>query len=187
MKRHRIVLGLAALLALAVPLFAPARAAADPEEKKSDTQRQLEEVRAELEKLRELTLLQGRMQALEMKLINERLDRIEAGLARMSTASTRRASSFTPDEPVRRGTLRLSNRLPVTAFVTVNGVTYSVPPFGLRTLRDQPTGALSYEVTATGYYNRAASTTTLGAEETLTVNINAPAVPVVSVPVVVLP
>jgi hypothetical protein len=187
MKRHRNLLGLAALLALAVPLLAPARAAADAELRKSDTQRQLEEVRAEIEKLRELTQIHSRMQALELKLLHERLDRIEAGLARLTSEGTRRASSFTPSEPVRRGTLRLSNRLPVTAFVTVNGVTYSVPPFGLRTLRDVPVGALSYEVTATGYYNRAASTTTLGAEETLTVNINAPAVPVVSVPVVVLP
>jgi hypothetical protein len=186
MKRHGKLLGLAALVALAL-LSAPPRATADPELDRAETQRQLDNLRKQIVVLRGLAEAERATTELEMRQVRERLDRIERALARLSSTSTRSASSFTPSDPLTRSTLRLSNRLPVTAYVSVNGVTYSVPPFGLRTLRNVPLGAVTYEVSATGYYARAAATTTLVADETLTVNINAPAVPVVGVPVVVLP
>ena len=80
------------------------------------------------------------------------------------------SASFTPGPPPLVGTLRLDNRLGVTATVYVDGVPYTVPPFSVRTMT-RPAGGLVYEATAEGRGMGPAIRSALGANETLTVTV----------------
>jgi hypothetical protein len=177
MSHHGKRLGLAALLALAVA--APSGTLrAEPEEQADPVLKELRELRQQVALLRKLNEVESRVTALELKQINERLMRIEERLARLTpSVTTRKASSFTPGTPLTTGTVRLANRLPVPASVTVNGVTYEVPPLATRVLPAQPAGALNYEVSAPGFYARTAVSSTLAANEALTIHINNPTPP----------
>ncbi len=164
--------GLAVLLAFAAPA-----ARADQADPPDDTQQQIKELQRQIGVLHELMKADSKVTALELRQVRERLDRMEAALARLQpSVTTRVASSFTPDPLVAaRGTVRVSNRLPVDATVRVGGLAYSVPAYSARSLPDQPPGAFNYEVSAPGYYDRATRDSSIAAGETLTININPPA------------
>jgi hypothetical protein len=112
-----------------------------------------------------------RLTGAELKLINERLDRIERALDRLDgkTRTTTR-SAFAPSST---GTLRLDNRMAVEAAVTIEGVTIRIPPLSRRTLRDRPAGPVEYTVTGPGM-GTARRRTVLNSNETLTVTITPP-------------
>jgi hypothetical protein len=163
---------LAGVSALAVVLLAGSPVSADPELKNSDLRKELRELRDELAALRKLQAASARAADLELRLLNERLDRIENALSRLSAdRSTRTASSFTPAAPAGTGTLRLDNRLAVPATVVIDGVVYQVPAFSTQVQTNRPAGAITYEVTAVGYGVRAPVRTPLAAGETLTLTI----------------
>jgi hypothetical protein len=172
MTRTGKLFGLAALLAA---LFVGPKALAFPPEEQGEkgekVEKDLADLKREVAELRKLRELDGKLASVEMKLLNERLDRIERTLARLGPpVSTRVSSSFAPDR-VPRGTVRLDNRLPVTASVTLNGATYSVPPFTVQVVRDQPAGSIIYDVLAAGFGLRPPVRTPLAANETLTLTI----------------
>jgi hypothetical protein len=173
MRKTVKLLGLAALLAFAAPA-----AWADQPDRPDDTQQQIKELQRQITVLHELMKADSKVTALELRQIRERLDRIEGVLDRVkSRVTTRIASSFTPDAPIAggRGIVRVSNRLPVDATVRVGGLAFSVPANSTRSLPDQPAGALTYEVSAPGFYDRATQNSSIAAGETLTININPPA------------
>jgi hypothetical protein len=111
----------------------------------------------------------------ELNRTADRLDRIERALEKMvNQMSARRAFAFDPERVPARGFggIRLDNRLGVTAFVTIDGETYRVPPMGIRTLRDQPAGVITYSVRANGFGLITPSTRTdINPNETLTLTI----------------
>jgi outer membrane receptor for Fe3+-dicitrate len=175
MTRTWKLLGIGALLAVfAVP--GPSRAdEEDKDQPRSEVQTLKDELRVvkeELATLRRLGETKSRLDALEMRLLHERLDRLEKAVNRLAPGvTTRTASSFTPSDGLTTGTVRLDNRLAVTATVTVNGVPYSVAPFSTRTLRNIPTGAIVYEVTADGFGIRPPVRTPLASNERLTLTV----------------
>jgi hypothetical protein len=176
MTRIGQLFGVAALVA--VTFVSPRVLAGDKELESDPVQKELADLKQELAELRKLHEREGRLSSAEMKLVNERLDRIERTLARLAPpVSTRVSSSFDPAARVPRGTIRLENRLPVQTTVTVNGVPYSVPAFGRRLLRDYPAGPLTYEVTADGFGLRPPVRTSLNGDETLTVSVYDPRLP----------
>jgi hypothetical protein len=135
--------------------------------------KEVRELREEVAALRRLREIDARLNAAELKLLTERLDRIEKSLKEMSSRSGFR-SEFTPSAPraaVGMGTIRLNNRLPVTAYVTIEGVSYSVAPWSVRTLSGQPAGAFSYTITADGMGVGPLTRTTLASGESLTLTI----------------
>jgi hypothetical protein len=174
MTRRPLLLGLATLLAAL--LAAPARAGDDSKDvelKNEDLKDEVKALKKELASLRKMLAVERRANEVEMKLLNARLDRIERALARLAPDVSRRiASSFTPNGPVQAtGVVRLSNRLPVMATVTVNGVAHAVPPLGARLLHNVPAGTVTYEVTADGYGVRPAVRTPLAMGEMLTLTV----------------
>jgi hypothetical protein len=181
MKRCGKMFGLAAILATTSLFVLPLPARAGEEEPREDRRAELRKLQEQINHLRKMADLESRRNEMEFRQMNERLERIERALARLAPRppAERGASEFDPDAPPPAGTLRLSNRLPVRAYVTVNGRRYSVPPFAGRSIVGVPAGALTYEVTANGYYNRATTMSNISAGETLTVTINPPRVPVV--------
>jgi hypothetical protein len=159
----------AAVLALFAALLIGQATAADKDEAKDD----LKTLREDLDKLKSKVELDSRLTNTELRLINERLDRIEQAIERLNGRSrTRTSSSFTPSTT---GTLRLANRMAVDASVTVDGVTYRVPPLSTRTLRDRAAGTVEYTVTGPGMGTRRRRTV-LNRNETLTVTITPPPV-----------
>jgi hypothetical protein len=165
---------MAGVLALLVALLigSPASAYDSDEYRQNGTLRdQLRELREELANLRRLRDLDSKMTSTELKLLSERLDRIERSLSRLSSTTNRTVRFFDPNAPGTAGTIRLDNRLATTATVTIDGVPYSVAPFSIRTLRDQPTGTITYTVTAVGYGVRPARRTPVRTNETLTLTI----------------
>jgi hypothetical protein len=169
MKHH----GKWAAVALAVALLAgPLASAADRELKNDDLRKELSELRDEIAAMRRMHAATSRATDLELRLLNERLDRLENAVARMSSgASTRRAGFFAPGAVPAVSAIRLDNRLAVPATVTIDGVAYSVPAFTVRMLPNRPAGMITYEVTALGFGVRAPVRTPLDANETLTLTI----------------
>ena len=82
----------------------------------------------------------------DMRDLLERLAAIEARLR-----TDERRFSFTPEAPRRTGTLRLQNRSPYGATVTVNGNPYFVPAFETSLVQGVPAGAFNYTVSADGF------------------------------------
>jgi hypothetical protein len=161
--------GAAALALFAALLIGQAPAAEERDAPKDD----LKTLRDDLEKLKGKTELDARLTNAELRLINGRLDRIEQALDRLeSKTRTTTRSAFAPrgDDT---GTLRLDNRMAVEAAVTVDGVTYRVPPLSRRTLRDRPAGAWEDSVTGPGM-GLSRRRTVLNRNETLTVTITPP-------------
>jgi hypothetical protein len=104
----------------------------------------------------------------DLRNLEERLAALEARLS-----GDERRFSFTPEAPRRTGTLRLENRSPYGATVTVNGIPYPVPAFETRLVQNVPAGALTYEVAADGFgVIRPPVTRTLNAGATLPLYIN---------------
>jgi hypothetical protein len=173
MTRTAPLFGLAALLAAA--LLLPTARAADPELKGEEVLKELRELRREVAELRKARDRDSRLLAAEMRLLDERLERLERNLARLApTVTTRVSSSFTPEGRLPRGSIRLDNRLGVTASVVVNGVPHSVSPGSVLLLRDQPAGPFTYEVAADGWAIRPPARSSVTANETLTLVIYDP-------------
>jgi hypothetical protein len=161
--------GVAALLALMC--LGPVVRGADPEQLQ-DLQREVQELRREVASLRALIQASNRTSNLEIDVLTNRLTRLEKLIASSPpTASSRIASSFTPEPPSLRSALRLDNRLPVTATVIVNGISYTVGPFRMVTLRNQLPGEITYQVTAEGRGMGLPVRSALVADQTLTVTI----------------
>ncbi len=146
MKHHGTLAGVAALAA-ALLIGSPVWAG-DPELKNEDLRKELRELREEMAAMRSL----HRANNLTLRLLDERLSRLEESMARLSSgAITRRAGAFGGVGPVMAtGTIRLDNRLAVPATVVIDGVAYSVPAFSVRMLTGRPAGMITYEVTALG-------------------------------------
>lgn len=145
--------------------------AADKDEPKDD----LKSLREDLNALKSKAALDAKLTNTELKLINDRLERIEQAIDKLNGKTrTRTSSSFTP-RTADTGTLRLDNRMAVEASVTLDGVTYRVPALSVRTLRDQPAGTLEYAVSGNGM-GTARRRTVLNRNETLTVTITPPVV-----------
>jgi hypothetical protein len=168
MKHHGTLAGVVTLTA-ALLIGSPA-SAGDPELKSEDLRREVRELREELAALRKM----HRLADIELKLLNDRVSRIEESMARLSSPSliTRGAGAFSPLAPVGTGAIRLDNRLAVPATVVIDGVAYSVPAFSMRTLPSQPPRMITYEVTALGFGVRPAVRTPVNANETLTLTIH---------------
>src|SRR5262245_36460288 len=143
MKRTATSAGVLALLAA---LLIGQATAADKDDAKDD----MKTLREDLDALKRKVELDSKLTNTELKLINERLERIEQALDRLNGKTrTRASSSFTPAGG-NLGTLRLDNRMAVEAAVTVDGVTYRVPPLSTHVLRDRPAGTFDYTVTGPG-------------------------------------
>lgn len=173
--------GLAVLVAtvLAVGSVPAAEPERDIATELADLKEQVRQLRKELAQMRAVNEIKSRADALEFKILADRLDRLEQTVSRLSSpsTSTRTSSAFSPDGPViATGNVRLVNRLAVTASVTINGVTYSIPPFGSRTVRDLPAGPLVYEATGEGMGMGPPTRSRLAANETLTVTVYPPTV-----------
>src|SRR5436190_13705942 len=139
---------IASLAALALLIALSPVAARDDDPPRKTVPEQLADLREEIASLRRL---HGATNT-ELRLLTERLERIERSLERLAAIpSTGSTSRFTP-APVRppSGQLRLDNRMAVTAYVTVDGITYSVPPLGSRLLRNQPVGTIGYSLGGDG-------------------------------------
>ena len=164
---------MAGVLGLLAALLVGAPASADSSDiYKKDLQEQVRELREELASLRRARDLDSRMANTEMKLMADRLDRIERSLSRLTSATQGRTARFyDPVVPAATGTIRLDNRLTVPATVTIDGVSYTVEALSTSTLRNQPTGTISYTVTAVGYGIRSPRRTPVRSNETLTLTI----------------
>ena len=104
----------------------------------------------------------------DLRDLDERLAALEQRLR-----TDDRRYSFTPEAPRRAGTLRLENRSAFGATVRVNGNPYFVPAFERRLVRNVPTGAFNYEVSADGFgVIQPAVNRTLTAGETFIVYVN---------------
>jgi hypothetical protein len=170
MRRNWMMLGLAALVGLI--LACPAASARPPELTDEEARKDIEALKKELAALRKTYEFDLRSRETEMRLLEDRLRRIEESLARLGpTVTSRQSSYFTPTPPGAVGHVRLINRLGVMARVTVNGVSYTVPPFGSRVVRDVPAGTLVYEVTADGFGLGPPVRTPLSPDETVTLTV----------------
>jgi hypothetical protein len=160
---------LSALLGLVLAGAAPA---ADPGTA-DDLARELKALREEVAALRRTVERESRLNNAEMELLTKRVERIEKSIKELSGRSGPYRSEFTPSAPrTALGTIKLDNRLPVAAQVVLDGVTYSVPALGTRTISGRRTGTVSYQVTADGYGWGPLTRTTLASGETLTLTIN---------------
>lgn len=168
---------LLAVLALLLALVPAVRADDGGDPPRDPVAKQLADLKEEIASLRRL---HGATNT-ELKLLNERLERIERSLERLNGSSSGSRSLFTPTPtptptPLngRTGQLRLENRMAVTAYVTVDGVTYSVPPLGTRLLRNQPTGTIAYALGGDGLLTGPERRTVLAAGERLTITVFPP-------------
>jgi hypothetical protein len=171
MTRPGKTAGVLALLA-ALLIGSPVSAQNSDTYRNRDLRDQVRELREELANLRRSYEDDIKMSNHELRRLSAQLDRIERRLSELSSTTSARTSRFLdPDVPVvGAGTIRLVNRLAVTATVTIDGVTYTVPPLSTTTLRNQPTGMITYSVTATGFGVRTRRTP-VRANETLTLTI----------------
>jgi len=156
--------------ALLLTLALAGAAAANPELPPDPLAKEIRELREEVASLRRL----DRATSAEVKLLTERLERIEKSLKELSSRSGPFRSEFTPATPrvaIGTGTLRLDNRLPVTAYVTIDGVEYSVAPQTVRRLTGRAAGTIGYSITADGMGVGPMTRTPLAAGESLTLTI----------------
>jgi hypothetical protein len=170
----KIAAALTLLAALLVGSPAPAR---DSDGETKDLRQQVADLRDEVAQLRRDRARDSRATNLEMKLMDARLARIERALERLAASRMERSTSrfFDPNAvPVGTGTIRLRNNLPVTAWVTVDGVRYRVPAFGSRLLRDRPAGPITYSSTAVGFGEQSPISSSVAANETLTITVRHP-------------
>jgi hypothetical protein len=137
-----------------------------------DLRAEIAKLRREIANLRRLHEIDSQASNRELELLTRRMERIERSLERLSSTPTERTSRFfDPRATTDTGTIRLVNRLGVTATVTIDGVDYNIPPFSTRTIRNQPAGTISYSRTAVGFGLSRTRRTTLRPNETLTLTI----------------
>lgn len=169
---------LLAVLALLLTL-APAVRAGDTEDPPRDpVAKHLADLKEEIASLRRL---HGATNT-ELRLLTERLERIERSLERLGGTTYGSRSLFTPTPtppptPFNgrlTGQLRLDNRMAITAYVTIDGITYTVPPLGTRVLRNQPAGMIGYALGGDGLPTGPERRTVLAAGERLTITVFPP-------------
>ncbi len=165
----------ALLLALALAGTAAAFPDGDPPPTVDSLARDLRDLREQVAAMRRLREIDSRLNAAELRLLTERLERIEKSVKELSSGRTGPfRSEFTPSAPrvtAGSGTIRLNNRLPVTAYVTIDGVSYSVAPYAVRSLTGQPAGTIAYTITADGMGVGPLTRTSLASGEALTLTI----------------
>lgn len=144
----------------------------EPEIKEDTILKELRDLRSEIAALRRQREMDAKLNAFDMKLLSERLDRIEKSLESLSAERTGPVrSSFKRTIDDGTGSIRLDNRLPVTAYVTIDGTRYMVEPYSIRILRNQPVGPLNYTVSGAGMGVGPTTRSSLAAGETLTLTI----------------
>lgn len=158
-----------AMPALLIALALVGPAAAQGTDTKEDLAREVADLRKELAELR-------RYRDMDISRIDSNIKNIDRRLARIERALERLAARGTPDNtsrftPAGTGTIKLDNRMDVEAYVTIDGTRYTVEPYGMRYLRRQPAGSLSYTVSGEGMGVGPRTRTTLAAGETLTLTI----------------
>lgn len=94
--------------------------------------------------------------------IKTRLDQIEKALGKQP--GQERVANFPPN----MGRMMLVNKYPEELLFVVNGRTYRVGPNSAQPLENVPPGAINYEVISPTWGRRAARSTSLSANETLT-------------------
>ena len=168
MKHLLCRLCLFGVLSLVGVSVAAAQPAGDTPE---DLKQAIESLRKQVEDLK-------RARDLDYRLLSDRLDRIEKMLDRLLAGqSSSSKSSFTPVAPAPespRGLIRLDNRLLVTGFVTLDGITYRVPPLSTRTLTNMPVGPISYTLSAEGMATGPVTRSRVNAGEMLTITLLPP-------------
>lgn len=169
-------------LLVAVVVAGTSVRAADPEE--TDSQkldrlvREVTDLRKSIDELRKAAVQRDLIATQEMRVLDERLNRLEALLRQMNASggTTRISSSFTPGDtvtPAMGGTVRLRNFSDVPATVVINGQSYRVQPGEMRTLT-RSLGNLDYEVFADGFgrISQGVQSRTLVADRPLEITIN---------------
>jgi len=149
---------MAGVLALSMALFPSSARAQDSVQ---ELRREINELKFKVEMLEK-----------ERKVDRARIRQLEDDLDRLrSRATTSRRSSYY-DEPTvaERGTIVLRNQLDVTGTVTINGVAYSVPAGGTKTI-NLPVGAIRYVVTADGFGVSSMKRSTLAASDPVTITL----------------
>jgi hypothetical protein len=168
--QHSVAAMFAVLAAL---LIGPMSLAGDKDAKEREDKvgEELRKLKEEIALLRKLHGLSAKATDEELKLLGQRLDRIEKHLEKLSTPTTRSAGFFDP-AAAGTGTMRLDNRLGVRATVIIDGVPYSVPPLAVRVLPGQRARTFTYEFTADGFGMSAPRQTRVAAGETWTLTIH---------------
>ncbi|MFQ3650116.1 MAG: hypothetical protein SNJ75_07275 [Gemmataceae bacterium] len=161
------------LCSLGLLVLAPAsgRATQPAGDTPEDTKLAIEALRKQIDDLK-------RTRDLDYRLLSDRLDRMEKLLERIAAGQTGSSkSAFTPVAPAPespRGLIRLDNRLPVTGFVTIDGITYRVPPLATRTLQSIPVGPISYTLSGEGMGTGPLTRSRVNAGELLTITLLPP-------------
>ena len=136
-----------------------------------DTRKEIDSLRKQIEDLK-------RARDQDYNLLADRLDRMEKMLERIANGqSAPSKSSFTPVVPAPetpRAVIRLDNRLLVTGYVTIDGVTYQVPARATRTLRNIPVGPLDYRLGGEGMSTGPTIRSRTNAGELLTITLLPP-------------
>ena len=159
------VLALLAALLIGSPAFAR-----DSDDTRTLAE-QVRELREDLANLKRSYDSDLRAQTHELRRLAAQLDRIERKLAQLSNPTNGRTSRFfDPLATTATGTIRLVNQMAVPATVTIDSIAYTVPAHSSTTLQSQPTGTITYSVTAVGYGVRTRRTP-VRANETLTLTI----------------
>ena len=168
MKTHSMKAG---LVAVVVALVLGSSAWSRPPETDEDIRKDLRELKEDLARLKKDVDLDRREAATQARRLEDRLERMAKALEKLA-GSSRRANERDPDQRT-TGTIRLHNRMNVQARVTIDGLMYSIPPRSVQILRNQPTGAFTYDVTGDGF-GQASYRSTLANNETLTVFVHSP-------------
>jgi hypothetical protein len=135
-----------------------------------DLRKQIDQLRTEVADLK-------RTRDLDYKILSDRFDRMEKLLERIAGQGSITRSGFTPTTPAPEsatGMIRLDNRLPVTGYVTIDGISYRVPPLATRTLRSMPTGPIDYTLGADGMSTGPITRSRVNAGEMLTITLLPP-------------
>ena len=161
----------AGLLAVVAALLIGSPASSRPPED-DDLRKDVRALKEDLARLKRDVDIDRTDAADRARRLEAKLDGIALSLEKLAATATTPRTSMSVT-PVRRGTgtIRLDNRMNVQARVTIDGLEYTLPPRSVRTLRNQPTGAFGYEVTADGFVGRASYRSSLANNETLTVTV----------------
>ncbi|MBU6176014.1 MAG: hypothetical protein KGQ60_19585, partial [Planctomycetes bacterium] len=121
-------------LAIAMPTLAQS-----PEDTTiTDLKKELQALREEIANLRKL-------RDLDLRILSDRLDRIE----KLAERPTKQNTKFGP-VGTNSGIVRLENLMTVPAYVTIDGMMYTVPPGRSRTLPNMQAGTISYTLGGEG-------------------------------------
>ena len=124
-------------------------------------------MRAEIDRLRD-----------EVALLRDERARLKKRIAQLESDRGRRAFYEGPGSIGETGTIRIENQnATFTAYVTVNGTTYTLPPGQGKSLNGMPAGDITYSITASNglgqsFVTQPTKTSVLRANHTMTITIN---------------